>query len=105
MKRAVRIASVLATLAVLWQVWLSAQAAPKIPRDLAAHVGPRGTVDLQVQLRFAPERFHILMFQRFGRVSGTEGRTIEVRGVAPDRVRGIARLYWVERIAILEDDG
>lgn len=105
MRRTVRILAVLAALAVLWQVWLSAQAAPKIPPDLASHVGPRGTVDLQVQLRFPPERFHILMFQRFGRVSGTEGRTIEVRGVAPGRVREIARFYWVERIAVLDEGG
>jgi hypothetical protein len=76
-----------------------------MPPDLALHAGPRGTVNLQVQLRFPPERFHILMFQRFGRVSGAEGRTVEVRGVNPSRVREIARLYWVERIAILVDDG
>ena len=92
-------------LTLTWQGWLSWQAGPKIPADLAAHAGERGTVNLQVQLRFPPERFHILMFQRFGRVSGTEGRTVEVRGVRAARVREIARFYWVERIAILVDDG
>lgn len=100
-----RVLAVLMVLTLAWQVWLSWQAGPKMPRDLALHAGARGTVNLQVQLRFPPERFHILMFQRLGRVSGTEGRTVEVRGVNPSRVREIARLYWVERIAILVDDG
>lgn len=105
MSRVVQVLAVLVGLTLAWQVWLVWQARPKIPPDLAAHAGERGTVNLQVQLRFPPERFHILMLQRFGRVSGTEGRTVEVRGVRPSRVREIARFYWVERIAILVDDG
>lgn len=104
MKPAARVVMVLVVLAALWQLWLTAQAGPKIPPDLAEHVDRRGTVDLQVQLRFPPERFHVLMFQRFGRVSGTEGRTVEVRGVAHARVREIARFYWVERISVLADE-
>ncbi len=81
-----------------WQAWLAHQAAFKTPGDLDAYVSERGTVDLRVTLPFAPERFHVLMFQRFGRVSGIEGKTIEVRGVPPGRVREIARLYWVKTI-------
>jgi hypothetical protein len=83
---------------VAWQGWIAALAAVKMPADLAAYLSPRGTVDLRVTLRFPPERFHTLMLQRFGRVSGTEGHTIEVRGVPVERVRGIARFYWVSRI-------
>lgn len=100
-----RTAVVLIILTLAWQGWLSWQARPKVPADLARHVSDRGTVDLLVTLRFAPERFHILRFQRFGRVSGTEGRTVELRGVATARVREIARFYWVERIAPLVSDG
>jgi hypothetical protein len=86
-----------------WQAWLSYQAAAKMPADLSAHLSPRETVDLKVTLRFPPERFHTLMMQRFGRVSGTEGDTIEVRGVSVDRVWKIARLYWVRRITPFHD--
>jgi len=100
-----RAAVVLVVLVLAWQGWLSWQARPKVPPDLAQHVSGRGTVDLVVTLRFPPERFHILMFQRFGRVSGTEGRTVELRGVAAARVREIARFYWVERIVPLVSDG
>lgn len=96
----------LAALAVIlvWQVWLSQQAAAKMPPDLDAYVSPRGTVDLRVTLRFPPERFHVLMFQRFGRVSGTEGDTIEMRGVSVRRVREIARFYWVREITPFGED-
>lgn len=69
-----------------------------MPSDLAAHLSPHGTADLRVTLRFPPERFHILAMQRLGRVSGTEGNTIEVRGVPAARVREIARYYWVKQI-------
>jgi hypothetical protein len=95
----------LATILVIgaWHGWLAYQAAGKLPPDLAAYVSPRGTVDLRVTLRFPPERFHTLMMQRFGRVSGTEGDTIEVRGVPAGRVPEIARFYWVKRITPLRE--
>jgi hypothetical protein len=96
------VVSVLA-LTVAWQAWLSYQASGKIPADLASYVSSRGTVDLKVTLRFPPERFHTLTMQRFGRVSGTDGDTIEVRGVAPGSVWTIARFYWVRRITPFRD--
>lgn len=103
--RAGRLIVIAAVLVAGWQGWLASQAQRKIPQDLAAHVSARGTVDLLVTLRFPPERFHILMFQRFGRVSGTEGHSVEVRSVPVDRVRAIARLYWVDSITPLPREG
>ena len=102
--RAMRLLLVILLITVAWQGWLTWQAGSKIPPDLEAHVSPRGTVDLLVTLRFPPERFHILMFQRFGRVSGTRHNAVEVRSVPVSRVRQIARLYWVRRIAPLKED-
>ncbi len=84
-----------------WQAWLASQAAMKMPRDLQDLTSARGTVDMRVTLRFPPERFHILMFQRFGRVSGTEENSVEVRSVPVRRVWEIARFYWVLRIDLL----
>jgi len=101
----VRILVAVALLVAAWQGWLWWQAGVKIPLDLRAHAASRATVDLVVTLRFPPERFHILMFQRFGRVVGTEGRTVELRGVPASRIREIARFYWVERIAPAAGDG
>lgn len=101
--RAGRLGVILLAVILAWQVWLAHQAAVKTPGDLGAYVSDRGTVDLRVALRFPPERFHVLMFQRFGRVSGIEGETIEVRGVPSGRVREIARLYWVKAITPFRD--
>jgi hypothetical protein len=94
-----------AVVVAAWQSWLALQAAPKIPPDLDRYASPRGTVDLLVILRFPPERFHILTFQKFGRVSGTRDQAVEVRAVPLRRVREIARLYWVQQIRPLVDDG
>lgn len=98
-----RLAIVLLLLTAAWQLWLAVQAAPKIPRDLGAHASVRGTVDVRVGLRFPPERFHILTFQRFGRVSGTEDDAVDVRSVPIGKIWQIARFYWVKTITILPE--
>ncbi|MBI2201648.1 MAG: hypothetical protein HYU43_06875 [Armatimonadetes bacterium] len=90
---------------ISWQAWLTYQATGKVPPDLRAHASARGTVDLRVTLRFPPERFHILTFQRFGRVSGSDGNAVEVRSVPVHRVKEIARFYWVSQIAPLPKEG
>lgn len=102
--RPARVVIAIAVLTLLWQGWLLYYAGSKLPPDLAAHASPNGTVDLRVTLRFPPERFHILTFQRFGRVSGTEGRALELRGVPVGRVREIAKFYWVSEIAPLDGE-
>lgn len=102
--RPARLLLFIALVVAAWQGWLAYQAGPKIPQDLERYVSARGTVDLVVTLRFPPERFHILMFQRFGRVSGTRGNSVEVRSVPAQRVREIARFYWVQQIAPLPGD-
>jgi hypothetical protein len=86
-----------------WQAWLSIQATGKIAPDARQAVSPRGTVDLLVTLPFPPERFHIMVFQRYGRVSGTSENTAEVRGVKLRDVTGLARYYWVRRVEALPD--
>ena len=84
-----------------WQAWLAIAAPGKISDDI-----DRGSrrVNLLVTLPFTPERFHVLTFQRFGRVSGTQDQSVEVRGVDPARLNEIARHYWVSRIDPLPTD-
>jgi hypothetical protein len=88
---------------LVWQAWLSIEAPGKIAPDINHAVSSRGTVDLLVTLPFPPERFHILVFQRYGRVSGTSENTAEVRGVKLTDVTGLARYYWVRRVEALPD--
>jgi len=58
----------------LFQLWLTVAAPGKISSELK---GTSEKVNVQIELPFTPERFHVLAFQQFGRVSGTEGETIE----------------------------
>ena len=86
----------------MWQTWLILAAPAKISPDLAA--GPE-RVSLLVTLRFVPERFHVQKLQQFGRVSGTEDNSVELRGVKRSDLDAIARTYWVRRIEPLKPGG
>jgi hypothetical protein len=65
--------------------------------------GPR--VNVLVTLSFPPERFHVLALQRFGRVSGTENNSVEVRGVRQHDLNAVARPYWVRTVGPMEEGG
>ncbi|TCT09330.1 hypothetical protein EDC22_107178 [Tepidamorphus gemmatus] len=82
-----------------WQAWLSATASAKIAEGIDQD---RRRVDVLVTLRFPPERFHIQKFQKLGRVSGTSGNSVQVRGVNKADLTALARPFWVERIEPLQ---
>ena len=85
-----------ALLYAAWQIWLSVAAPGKISPALASSAAEK--VNVRVTLPFPPERFHVLAFQRYGRVSGTLDNTVEVRGVARANLHSVARPYWVKKI-------
>jgi hypothetical protein len=85
-----------------WQLWLSLVAPGKVADEL--RVG-RPRVNVQVTLAFPPERFHVLAMQRFGRVSGTEKNSVEVRGVKKDDLNAVARPYWVRSVGPMDEGG
>jgi len=86
---------------VVWQIWLSVAA----PGKIAAFPSGGERVNILVTLPFPPERFHVQQFQTFGRVSGTQDNTIEVRGVKRNELIALARLYWVRRVEPLPPGG
>ena len=86
----------------LWEAWLSLAAGGKV--DTALDRGAE-KVNVLVTLSFPPERFHVLVFQRHGRVSGTLDNSIEVRGVRTADLRAVARPYWVRRVEPLQEGG
>jgi len=86
---------------VCWQLWLTVAA----PGKVAAFPTDRERVNIRVTLPFPPERFHVQQFQTFGRVSGTEENTIEVRGVKRADLASLARPYWVTRVDPLPPGG
>jgi hypothetical protein len=79
----------------LYQGWLFLAAPQKIAPELQ---GGADKVNLLVTLPFPPERFHVLVFQRYGRVSGTHENSVELRGVARENLRAVARPYWVKKV-------
>jgi hypothetical protein len=94
-----RVVLALAIAWLAWQGWLSWAAPGKIVGEFPAD---RQRVAVKVTLPFPPERFHVMVFQRHGRVSGTDGDTVEVRGVPRSELPRIARYYWVERVEPLD---
>jgi hypothetical protein len=88
---------------LIFQAWSVVQAGPKIDNRIPQLVDQRGRVNVRVELNFRPERFHILTLQDYGRVTGTDGNTVEVRGITLDGVRDLARKYWVRRIEPLPE--
>jgi hypothetical protein len=92
----------IAALYLAWQIWLTLAAPAKIATGF-----PSGAqwVNILVTLPFPPERFHVQLFQGFGRVSGTQENAVEVRGVKRSDLAAIARYYWVRRVEPLPPGG
>jgi hypothetical protein len=86
---------------VAWQAWLTVTA----PHKIADFPPGAEKVNILVTLPFPPERFHVQLFQTYGRVSGTQENAIEVRGVKRADLMSIARPYWVRRVDPLQPGG
>ena len=84
---------------VVWKLGLVLLAPTKVMPGFTPNA--RGQVNVLVTLTCTPERFHVLAFQRHGRVSGTQDDAIEVRGVSFAKLNEVAQPYWVKRVAPL----
>ena len=82
-----------------WEAFLRLSAPGRIDGALEAALRQQAPVDIAVTLPFAPEDFHIRLFQSYGVVSGVQGTTVLINRVAAEDVWRIARTYWVRRIA------
>jgi hypothetical protein len=85
-----------------FQFWLTLAAPGKISPALA---GASEKVNVQIDLPFVPERFHVLAFQQYGRVTGTDDRSIELRGVKRTDLNAVARPYWVTAVGPIKQGG
>jgi hypothetical protein len=99
--RKTHILLVLAGCFLAWKLWLIIAAPYKIG-DFGN--GPE-KVNVLVTLPFPPERFHVQLFQTYGRVSGTQENAVEVRGVKRADLTTVARPYWVTRVEPLQPGG
>jgi len=85
-----------------WQGWLGLAAPGKIAVGLNTEAEK---VNIIVTLPFPPERFHVIVFQRYGRVSGTQDNSIEVSDVKKADLHTVARPYRVTRVEPLPTGG
>jgi hypothetical protein len=70
----------------------------RIAPALRAQLARGGYADIAVVLPFAPEQFHLNMFQQIGTVRGVKGTTVMIARVPVAEVRRLARYYWITRI-------
>jgi hypothetical protein len=84
-----------------FQLWLAIIAPGKISPELA---GASEKVNIQVDLPFTPERFHVLALQKYGRVAGAGEHSIDLRSVRRVDLTSIARRYWVKGIETLKEE-
>jgi hypothetical protein len=70
----------------------------RIAPALRARLAQGGYADIAVVLPFAPEQFHLNMFQQIGTVRGVKGTTVLIARVPVAEVRRLARYYWITRI-------
>ncbi len=95
-----RIVIGLCGLVVAWKIALLLIAPTKVADGFKPNA--MGRVQARVVLTVKPERFHVLAFQAYGRVSGTQESTIDVRNVRPSDLAAMARPYWVRRVEPLQ---
>jgi hypothetical protein len=93
--RAVRRIAVVVLLVLLYQGWLGVQAIGKAAPGVGAVPDERGRFPVDVVLDFPPERYHVLELQKHGRIAGTTGNVVHLRGVSPAGVDALAREYWI----------
>ncbi len=55
-------------------------------------------INIQVETLFAPEAFHMSVYQELGSMRGSEGTITTLHRVKPADIHLLARKYWVARI-------
>ena len=83
-----------------WEAFVRRSAPRRMEPELARTLAREPLVNVVVTLGFAPEEFHIRLFQTYGVVSGVRGTSVLLNRVPGEDVTRIARYYWVRRIAL-----
>ena len=97
LSRPVVVTAFLAVGTALWWAWILATSDAKIAPGLLE--GPERK-HVVVELRFSPEKFHMLRLQEVGRIQVVEDRRIHLLDVAPPHIKAFARHYWVKSIGV-----
>jgi hypothetical protein len=91
---------VVAVLAAGWHVFITLTSSGRLAPEVAAALTRQPRLNVRVHLGFAPEEFHVRLFQEYGVVRGVQGTTVLLDRVRPDDVSRLARYYWVGTITL-----
>jgi hypothetical protein len=91
---------VVAALAAGWQAFIALTVPSRLSPEVVAALAQAPRVNVAVRLGFAPEEFHIRLFQGHGVVRGVQGTTVLLDRVPAADVERIARYYWVRGITL-----
>lgn len=58
-------------------------------------------VNITVTTRFAPEAFHMGLYQEYGSLRGTKGKTALLFRVKPSDIESLSRRYWITEIDLI----
>jgi hypothetical protein len=78
----------------IWAAWTGSR---KLAAAGLADAGG-GRVHVAVTLDFAPEAFHMMLFQSMGRLIEVKGKTAYLMDVRGEDARSLARQYWVKEL-------
>lgn len=93
-----RTLAVVVVLLLAYQVWIGVSASGRVADGVGDDPDRRGRFAVDVVLGFAPERFHVLKLQEYGRVRGTTGNVIHLHMVTEDGVDAMSRTYWIKEL-------
>lgn len=82
-----------------YQLWGYVTGPTRLTDRLAAQLaaGPK-RLNIVVTSKFAPEAFHMGIYQELGSMRGSSGNSATLYRVRPAGVRKLSRYYWIEQI-------
>ncbi|MBI3434181.1 MAG: hypothetical protein HY056_03760 [Proteobacteria bacterium] len=97
-RRDIRFIAVVASLLVAYWGYGYASGPSKLTGRLKDQLSGSDRVNIVVVTKFAPEAFHMGIYQDVGRIAGTDGNRALLYGVRPADVRALSRNYWISGI-------
>jgi hypothetical protein len=100
-RRDLRFLSLVAFVLLVFYAYGYATADQKISEDLVAKISQSNSrVNIFVKARFAPEAFHMSIYQKVGNVRGNAKEVTTLHRVLPSDIKMLSRKYWITNISL-----
>ena len=99
-RRDLRFISMVASVLIIFYGFGYATGEQKLSDDLLAKISESdSSINIFVEARFAPEAFHMSIYQRVGNVRGSVKAVTTLYRVRPRAIKMLSRKYWVKSIS------